>query len=218
MDGARTKPLLWLGMLALGTLACVLGSTTPTPPTASNVLFQDDFADPASGWDRFHGPDVAMDYENGVYHIQVFVPNQDFWSNPGLLFTDVRIEVDVAKIGGPDDNDFGVLCRYDPSGPNFYAFLISSDGYYGILKQQGRQQQLLNGPQMDISDAIATGLARNHLTVLCQGDTLALQVNGVPLTRVQDGDFTAGDIGLLAGTFEAPGTSVIFDNLSVLSP
>lgn len=37
----------------------------------------------------------------------------DAWANQSRSFPgDVRIEVDAAKIGGPDDNDFGVICRY----------------------------------------------------------------------------------------------------------
>ena len=60
----------------------------------------------------------------------------DVWANPGLNFTDTIIEVETTKVGGSDDNFFGVMCRYNPTGSDwgFYYFLLSSDGYYGISK------------------------------------------------------------------------------------
>ncbi len=218
MRNLTLRLAFWIGLLVSLTACQVLQAAPSFASANNNVLFQDDFSNPSSGWDRHHDDTVSLDYENGLYHIVVNLPNYDAWSNPGLNFTDVRIEVDAGKVAGPDDNDFGVICRYNPAGPDFYAFLISSDGYYGILKHQSGKQTLLHGPKMDISPAIATGVAENHITAICAGPTLTLIVNGVQLATVQDNDFASGDIGLIAGTFEEPGTSILFDNLSVLQP
>ena len=58
----------------------------------------------------------------------------DAWANPGSeSFIDTRIEVDATKNGGPDDNDFGIICRYT-AAESFYYAIISSDGYYSIMK------------------------------------------------------------------------------------
>ena len=35
---------------------------------------------------------------------------------------------------GPDDNDFGIICRYIDDNQFYYA-IISSDGYYGIVRK-----------------------------------------------------------------------------------
>ena len=36
--------------------------------------------------------------------------------NPKLAnLTDVQVEVDAAKFFGPDDNDFGIMCRTYPA-------------------------------------------------------------------------------------------------------
>ena len=37
----------------------------------------------------------------------------DIWSNAGQFFPGpVIVEVDATKTGGPDDNDFGIICNY----------------------------------------------------------------------------------------------------------
>jgi hypothetical protein len=68
------------------------------------------------------------------------------------------------------------------------------------------------------SEDIAQGKAINHLRADCIGETLSLYVNGVLLKSVRDPDYTTGDVGLLAGTFEEPGTEVYFDSFTVLKP
>ena len=221
----RFWPVLVLALLLLGT-ACSLSNltskATPAPQgqTAPNakVLFQDDFSNPDSGWDRVHESDGVTDYTgDGAYRIQVNTPNLDVWANPGLKFTDVRVEVDATKVDGPDDNDFGVLCRYKDLG-NFYFFIISSDGYYAIGKVYQGDQTLLTGDSMSPSDAILQGAATNHLRADCVGSRLTFYVNGVKLAEVQDDAFAEGDVGLMAGTFDQPGTHILFDNFTVLQP
>ncbi len=217
-----TKPLLALFVLALASLACQTlsgggGGSAPPQTSGSNVLFQDDFSDPNSGWDSVRADAGVTDYENGAYRIFVNTPNQDVWANPGQSFADVHIEVEAAKQGGPDDNDFGVICRYQDVN-NFYFFIISSDGYYGIGKVKDGTQQLLGADGMNPSDAIYQGQASNRIAAECKGDQLTLWVNGTQLFSTQDTDFTSGDVGLMAGTFDTPGTDISFDNFIVTQP
>ncbi len=68
------------------------------------------------------------------------------------------------------------------------------------------------------SEDIKQGAVTNHLRADCIGDTLKLHANGIMLGAVQDTDFHSGDVGLIAGTFDKPGTEVRFDNFSVLKP
>jgi hypothetical protein len=157
------------------------------------------------------------DYDADRYRVTVNSPNADFWTNPGLYFTDVLIDVDAGKIGGPDDNDFGILCRYQDT-ENFYFLIISSDGYYGIGKVQEGKQELLEPPQMYHSDFIFTGETPNHLQAECNGSRLALAVNGVLIAETTDSTFQEGDIGLIVGSFDVPGVDIWFDNLLVKVP
>ncbi len=221
----RIGVALLLG-LALTVMACALpnlpGLSSPEKPQVApaqlKVLFQDDFSNPDSGWDRARAKDGVTDYtKDGAYRIRVNVPNTDVWANPGLHFTDVRIEVDATKVGGPDDNDFGVICRYQDEN-NFYFLIISSDGYYGIGKVAHGEQSLLTGDALDYSDAILQGATTNHIRGDCVGSKLVLYANGVRLAEAQDDTFKDGDVGLMAGTYDDRGTNILFDNFVVYQP
>jgi len=204
-----------LGVLVLTALAC--GSSTPSEPLPEGVLFQDDFSDTSSGWDRVNVSDGITDYEDGVYRILVNTDNTDVWANPGLNFTDTVIEVEATKVGGPDDNDFGIICRYEDTS-NFYALIISSDGYYGVYKVLDSEQLLIGEESMMPSDANKQGNVTNIIRVDCIGSTLTLYANGTQLVSVKDNSFSSGDAGLLAGTFDTPGTDIHFDNFVVREP
>ncbi len=194
--------------------------TVTQPASASHltVLFQDDFSNPKSGWDTMREDDAVIEYTNGHYRIWLNYPHTNIWANPGLKFTDTRTEVDATKVGGPDNNAFGIICRYQDAD-HFYFFLISSDGYYGIGKTNGERQTLLtNDGNMKYTTAIHKGHATNHLRADCVGTTLALYVNGQRLALVEDAEFGEGDVGLIVGTFDQPGADIVFDNFAVYQP
>ena len=212
--------ILFISVLLLTASACSLlfpetGGGGSSQPGA--VLFQDDFSDPSSGWDRIDVNDGVTDYVDGAYRISVNSSHTDVWANPSLNFSDVRVEVDATKVGGDDNNDYGVICRYQDS-ENFYFFIVSSDGYYGIGKVVGGVQQLIGEESMPPSELINQGNVSNRLSAVCAGSNLSLYVNGNFLTEVVDVDFTSGDVGLVAGTFDQPGVDVYFDNFVVINP
>jgi hypothetical protein len=205
-----------ISILTLSIVACATLSEQGSENSAG-VLFKDDFSDPSSGWDRVRNDEGITDYEDGAYRIYVQSPNIDYWANPNLNFTDVNISVQATKVGGSDDNDFGVLCRYqDPE--NFYFFIISSDGYYGIGKMLGDQQILISDDNLLPSEEINQGNARNTIQASCIGNMLSLSVNGKLLSSVEDKDFLSGDVGLITGTYDSSGTDVHFDDFRVLRP
>ncbi len=188
-----------------------------TPAVASgDVLFQDDFSNPLSGWDRISTPGGIMDYDSGVYRFLIYDPHFNYWSTPRKRFTDVRIEVDTAKLAGPDSNRAGLVCRLD--NDQFYFFVISSDGYYAVGRTNGLDSYLLGQDQMWPSPHIYTGMAVNHLRADCVGNLLTFYVNGFLLAQVTDSTLTEGEVGLLAGTFDEGGVDVIFDRFIVMQP
>jgi hypothetical protein len=227
----RMRTLLSVSILVLVSLACalptsskelgseILSALETDSPIESDpgILFMDDFSDNTSGWDRYTDTDGITDYENGIYRINVLDTRSDYWANPGKNLSDVRIEVDATKAGGPDDNDIGVICRYK-SVDDFYVFMISSDGYYGISKVVAGESELIGQESWLDSDAIKLGLDTNHIRVDCVGSQLSLYVNGVFITSVTDSEFSSGDVGLLAGTYDTPGTDIHFDNFVIYDP
>ena len=202
-------------IFALTSLACFSTSTQSTP---SNVLFSDDFSNTDNKWDQVTEATRTTDYYNNAYHIVVDDTNSDAWANPGKeSFTDVHIEVDTTKNGGPDDNDFGIICRYTDID-QFYYGVISSDGYYGIMKMTSDGGTLIGVENLLQSDKIAQGTATNKIRFDCIGTTLTLYVNGSQLDQQTDSDYTAGNVGLIAGTFDTSGTDILFDNFFIYKP
>lgn len=214
---------LLLSILFMSALACqAIGAPgdkdNRDSPRQNQILFRDDFSDPESGWDRIQDADGINDYHEGGYRIRINKLNTYFWSNPGLNFTDVIIEVDATKYGGPDMNDMGVICRYVNS-QNFYFFTVSSDGYYGISKLVNGEESLIGMQELQFNEmVIKTGNATNHLQVACIGDNLTLSVNGQTLADVKDSSFQSGDVGLIAGTYDQTGVDILFDNFVVMKP
>jgi len=140
-----------------------------------------------------------------------------YWSNPGVSLTNVKIDVDATKIGGPEENEFGVICRYVDEN-NFYFFTATSDGYFSVNKYIGGTYELIGMEEFGTTDAVNAGNVLNHLTVECNGNTLRFSVNGRQLFEGQDDTFTVGDVGLIAGTAETAGTDILFDNFVVTEP
>jgi hypothetical protein len=58
----------------------------------------------------------------------------------------------------------------------------------------------------------------NHLRADCVGNTLTFYINFTQVAVALDADLLAGDVGVLAGAFSAPGVDVLFDNFLVLQP
>jgi hypothetical protein len=200
-------------VLLAGLLAACSLLELPSEPGA--VLFQDDFSRPASGWDRYRDETYSSDYSDGGYRIHVLRPNTDAWTNPGLDLADAQVEVDATKIGGPDDNVFGLICRYQDAR-NFYFFLATSDGYTGIGVYKDGRRRLLTDQSLLPHPAVARGAATNHLRADCAGFRLEFYVNGQWVAGAAAAEWARGDVGLIAGTYALGGTEILFDNFTVL--
>ncbi len=202
--------------------ACGAGnpvSQTQAPAAAlpsGSVLFQDDFAQPTTGWDRLLVTEGVMDYYSGGYRMLVNSLQTNFWATPRRNFADVRMEVDTGKLAGPDENRIGLLCRYN--GKDYYFFIITSDGFYGMGLYKDGLATLLGQSEMLASTNINKSMAVNHLRADCIGNTLTFYVNGFQIAQAQDSTLPSGDVGLIAGTFAEPGVDVLFDNFVVLQP
>ncbi len=195
---------------------------TEIPHSEEEIPFlHETFAQWDSGWDQFENEIGVAHYGTDIYAIEVRQPNQFLWSNPGIESPqNVRIKALIEKISGDNDDFYGVMCRYQ-NEDNFYAFLISSDGYAGIFKRvNGGELQPVSGATMLPSDAVSKGLGENYIEADCVGSHLALWVNGFEVQVVKEETFTPensrpGDIGVIAGTFSATSSEIHFKELEV---
>jgi hypothetical protein len=221
--GCKMRSVASLFALILLVAVCVSCDFSEVPiiqPQAAesgSVLYSDDFSNPNSGWDTWTQNGSAVVYQDGTLRIFVNEPQYSFWSRPGKRYDDARIQVDAVRMGGPVDNDMGVICRYK-NEDNFYAFLISSDQYGGIMKVKDGEYHLLTGEMLAYIEAIKSGDESNNIAADCVGSTLTLTVNGEQVASVTDSDFTTGEVGVIAGTYDLPGVDIAFDNFVVMKP
>ena len=212
--------VLLLALLALA--ACgVAPESEPDTCDGPDFLFADDFSGEFDcGWALYDRGGGAAAIDNAAMQLAVGQPGQLWWTNPGRDFDDVVITTEARQVDGPNDNAYGVICRYQ-NEENFYAFMVSGDGYYAIGKYQSGVETvtyLTPDAQFQPSDAINVGVASNELRVSCVGNQLSMEVNGIPLLSVTDPTFVNGDVGLAAATLQQGTTIVEFDNVRVTTP
>lgn len=217
------KIALLLGIVAASLMVSCLPDQVsgPEPCNEDSTLLQDDFSGEKNcGWILYNGRGVTSVIQEGKLQISNSLSGEISWSVADRSFDDVIITTQARQVEGPNDNAYGIICRYQ-SPDNFYVFLISGDGYYAIGKYQSGSPQIqyLTGEgQYVYSDAINQGTATNEIKASCVGNELSLSVNGIALESITDPTFVNGDIGLGASTFQ-PGTTVIeFDSIRAIAP
>lgn len=156
-------------------------------------------------------------------------------------FADFDYTILAAAVGGPVDNGYGVVFRYrDPQ--NTYAFHISSDGFYRVVRT-------VNGVSKNLSTWIPSPLIQtdfgvpNTLRVVGEADSFQFFINGervqvcIPdnpdgestysslngcagqlLDSLMDSTFPSGQIGVTVTTPGEPEVEAAFDNVVVLVP
>jgi hypothetical protein len=211
--------ILLLGLTALSACSMVNNIVTTQPTLASGTLLSsDDFSVVPNGWGSMgrSGGEIAFEYQGLT--IKVNTPNFMFWTVNGNKYTDTRIEADAVLLEGPANDNFGVICRFMDNS-NFYAFVITHDGYYGIFKYLNGVISMGNDTgNLDYSDVIRKGGVVNHISATCQGEILTLKVNDTLLSQIQDSSFSEGQVGLIASAYSDPGVKVLFDNLEIYQP
>ena len=215
-----------LGFFMMVCIICLTGcgasikdlwSDPQSTVTPGGVLFEDDFSNPPGSWGTWNQNGGAISYEQGGLRMVVQKPYFDVWSVAGQNFQDVKIVVHATRLNGPVDNNLGVICRYQ-NRKNFYMFLVSSDGYYGIAKMKDDQYDLIGMDQLQYSNILAEHPEGVLLQTDCNGPRLSLSVNGTHLIEVEDSDFSEGDVGLLTGANAEAGVDILFTNFLVTHP
>jgi hypothetical protein len=165
-------------------------------------------------------------------------------------FGDFDLRVQATATEGPENNGYGVIFRLQnkdntsPDDDSFYLFMISSDGYYQLVRSvEGQARELSTWIP---SPVVNTGIgATNHLRIVAKGNQFQFYVNGQPvllcipddpdarstynaitaecqdgkmLDTLDDPSIQAGQIGVAAQSFDVSGVVVEFDNLVVYGP
>jgi hypothetical protein len=198
---------------AVGSENIQSASNAASEPPSGKLVYSDDFSSSKSGWPIYTTGDLLATYKNGKYHITAVPPN--YWDGinaPNANFSDFTVEVEAGKEAGTDDNVYGVFVRNIDPG-SFYAFVISSDGYYEYAKEEN--ETWVTPSNWTKSSAIKLGNETNLIRVDCIGGRMSFYANGEKLGDYTDNSFAYGGIGLWAGSQTEGNVTIGFDNLNV---
>lgn len=221
MSGMQRGVWPFFVFITIGVALVACGAPQPTA-SPDGVILKDDFSSVDSGWTRQSSLEQTVDYKDSAYEIQVDQAQVDVWGQPGLDLNDVRIDAEAARADGPTDNAYGIACRLtgERDDANYIYFMISSDGYYAVVRQHNRQRRFLN-PAGDFEPLPAIDQAPgavNRLSATCQGQTLTFSVNGQSVGTFTETELTHGDVAVMASSFNEPGVRILFDNVIVRQP
>jgi hypothetical protein len=176
-----------------------MATSTPAPSATRVTTWRFDFG-AAGDWPEGSDDTYRTSYADGEYRIEVIPTQFEIWNTTDSVppLGDLVVEVDGRWAGGTLDNDYGLLIRRQPEIEAFYMFVVSSDGYYKVLRRDPDTWVDL------MAWSEATGLASidsaNRLRVEAIGSLMRFSVNGVLQAEVFDATYGAGGVGLVAGT------------------
>jgi hypothetical protein len=128
------------------------------------------------------------------------------------------VDVVAGAAAGPQENEMGVMCRYQDID-NFVYGSVGSDGFYAIIEVADNKTTILTGDgQFQQSDVIPVGSETYAIRFACEGDRYTLSVNGQEIDSAHSSTFSSGDVGLLAGAFDQGGVEIHFDDFNVTAP
>lgn len=212
------KTFLLISLMLMVLMISCAPSRLPHDAPRNSVLIQDEFENANWGWNTLNDSSGSLiSYAGGGLRILVNQANYDYWTSIRETLSDSRNEVDAIKLGGTDDNSFGILCRYQDQA-NTYRFIASSDGYVGIARIRSGKFSLIHASQMSFSTAINRGSAVNRIRADCIGQDLSFYINGQLVAQARDADLTSGEVGLFAGANAIPVVDILFDHFVVIQP
>jgi hypothetical protein len=188
------------------------------PVVDPNVLYQDDFTDPTTGWAAetfdnyfigYHEPEyyhIAITSPN--YRTAVFIPNRPTFEDATIEVKDFTFASKTAETG---DFRYGLIFRR--SGDQYYAFTVSQrTKTWAVLKSTGNGVEVLKeGSDSKINDFDVP----DDLRVDARGSTFTFQINGGFIAQVDDPDYASGEVGFYVQTLDAPSLHIHFDSIRI---
>ena len=195
-------------------------ATTPTtaPVVDKNVLYQDEFTNPASGWPEEKFDNYFVGYhEPEYYHVEISSANYKttVFEPTKQIFEDATIQAKVftvsKKTAATGDFNYGVAFRR--AGDQYYAFTISprTKKWYVLKSSPSALTVLAEGTEASIHDLDAADVLR----VDAQGSDFSFYINDHSVGQVTDKDYVKGEVGLYVQTSDATNVHIHFDSISV---
>jgi hypothetical protein len=186
--------------------------------TAQEILYQDDFTNPATGWPEKKFDNYFVGYhEPEYYHIEITSPNYKtpIFAPEKQSFSNVTIEVKVFTVSAKTatTGDFAYGTAFRRSGDQYYAFTISprTKKWFVLKSSPSALEVLAEGSDESIHDLDTA----DTLRVDAQGSDFAFHINDQLVGQVSDSDYASGEVGFFVQTFDATNVHIHFDNLII---
>jgi formylglycine-generating enzyme required for sulfatase activity len=191
----------------------------------SNVLYADDFSDPASGWpeeDEAGAPYRVGYHPPDFYHLEPRAAEERLAISLVNEYGDVTVETDAfIDHTDTDGGDFryGLLLRR-VAEDQYYAFTISPrSGTWQVLKSSPTGLEILQQGAADTLQGFApagfTPDKSDRLRVDADGPDFTFSINGQRVTQVTDEDYTRGEVGFYAENFDESLTHAHYGSLVI---
>ena len=188
------------------------------PVSGKNVLYQDDFTNPATGWpeDKFDNYFIGY-HEPEYYHIEITTAHSKstVFAPEKKSFGDFTIDLQVFAVSAKTapEGDFRYGLAFRRSGDQYYAFTLSPrTKKWFVLKSSPNQLSVL-------AEGSAEGLQGldkdDTLRVDAQGSDFYFHINDQQVGQISDADYAAGEVGFYVETFDAANAHIHFDTLLV---
>src|SRR5690349_19054946 len=185
---------------------------------ATDVLYQDDFTNPATGWpeDKFDNYFIGY-HEPEYYHIEVTSPHSKstVFEPQKQNFTDATLELKVltnsTKTSQTGDFRYGLAFRR--SGDQYYAFTISprTKKWFVLKNSPSALTVLKEGTDDNIHELDKD----DSLRVDAQGSNFVFHINDEVVAQVSDAEYASGEVGFYVESFDSQNTHIHFDNLVI---
>jgi S1-C subfamily serine protease len=191
----------------------IIGIEEPEPPVepVAGGSVTDDFTNESSGWDVYAYESGSAYYFGGEYYLEDIPGDPYYQARSYVNIDNVEMNIDVRIDTSNGENEVDFICRFVDSD-NTYEFRLFEDGYVGISKW-------LAGEYINLVDlqpgTAALGNTTHRVTIVCDGNHLALSVDGQLVAEAFDDSFASGDLGLAVFSPSAGERFVAaFDNFS----
>ncbi len=219
--GNTNEPITAPASIPAASPTLEITETTPTPGLVAdkNVLYQDDFTNPASGWPEEKFDNYFIGYhEPEYYHVEITSPNYktSVFEPKKQSFSEVTIEakaLTVSKKTATGDFSYGPVFRR--SGDQYYAFTISptTKKWFVLKSSPNALIVLAEGTEESIHNLDSEDILR----VDAQGSNFSFHINDRLVGQVSDTDYANGEVGFFVFLFR-PSTVPTYTSIQILCP
>ena len=179
-------------------------STEAPAPTeevpVNSEFFTEEFdtEDALANWESFSlgtGEDRNLVIQQEDDHLLFDLGDEDlyvYYMYTAYEYDDVSIKLN-AENRGRNNNNISLVCRFNSEAGQWYEFSVESGGVWFLYAVDEKYNRIANGG----TNALKQGREVNEYAMTCEGDQIAIFINGEEIKRVTDNTygFNSGLVG-----------------------